>query len=64
MCAEYEQWTELGCRGEAVYLVDLQTGECRGRLMSDGPDCIQVPPDWWKDHLARVGAYVKDHVVP
>lgn len=66
MCKDYEQWTELGCRGEAAYLVNLQTGECKGRIGGES-DLVQVDPVWWEQHLARVAARVreefKDHVV-
>ena len=66
LCAEYEQWSELGCRGEAGYLVNLETGECRGRIGGES-DLVQVDPVWWEEHLARVGARVResfqDHVV-
>lgn len=66
LCADYENWTELGCRGEAAYLVDLRTGECKGRIGGES-DLVQVDPVFWEQHLARVGARVreefKDHVV-
>ena len=66
MCAEFREWSELGCRGEAAYLVDLRTGECKGRIGGEA-DLVQVDPVWWAEQCARVGARVrkqfKDHAV-
>jgi hypothetical protein len=66
MCADFREWTELGCRGEAAYLVDLRTGETKGRIGGES-DLVQVDPVWWEEHCARVGARVReefrDHVV-
>ena len=58
LCAEYDQWTEMGCRGQAVYLVDLRAGTCQGRATNDAGGLIQVPPDWWKARCERVATLV------
>lgn len=58
ICAEWEQWSDSGCHGEACYLVNLESGVCDGRITGD---IVQVSPEWWKTHCARVGAHVKKH---
>lgn len=60
LCADYKQWSELGCRGEAAFLVNLETGACEGRITHDlGGDIVQVPEDWWTQRCATVSAYVR-----
>jgi len=57
--------SDAGCSyGRAAFLVNLQTGECKGRVEGD---IVMVDPVWWEEHCSRVGARVresyKDHVV-